>query len=235
MEKEKVYDLPTRVFHGVFAVLFLGAFGIAKLVDDESPLFSQHMILGTILFFVAVFRVFWGVVGTRYARFSSFPLSPVLLLTYFRDLLTTKGRRYFGHNPASAWATLVMIGLALGLGITGYLMSTGSKEAFEDAHELLANAFVLVVIAHVAGVVLHALRHRDQIVLSMVHGRKATVEGAAPISRNRGLVAAGLAGIVAWLAFQLYGNYDPALSTTRLFGVTLRLGEAERGEAAESE
>lgn len=230
MEKTKVYDLPTRLFHWLFAGLFLGAFAIAKLVGDESPWFSQHMLLGLILFVVTTLRVIWGLMGTRYARFSSLPLNPISLFEYFRDILSTKGRQYFAHNPASAWATVAMILLSLGLGVTGYLMATGHKETFEDIHELLANAFAIIVVGHVAGVVLHSLRHRDGIALSMISGKKENTENAPPIASSHRLVAMGMAGIVGLFAFHVYRNYDPVQSTTSLFGVKLQLGENEAEE-----
>lgn len=229
MQKAKVYDLPTRLFHGLFAVLFVTAFAIAKQVDDESPWFSQHMLLGLTLFVVATLRIVWGVVGSRYARFSSFPLNPMALVEYFRDILSGQGRRYFGHNPASAWAALAMIGLSLGLGLTGYLMSTGAKEDFEDVHELMANAFAFVVVAHIAGVILHGLRHQDGIAFSMIHGQKDSVEGAAPIPHSHPLWAMAMAGLVGLFAFHIYKNYDPIQSTTRVLGVSLQLGENETG------
>src|SRR5690606_19853344 len=136
MDKAKVYDLPTRIFHWLFAGLFIAAFAIAQLTDDESAWFSQHMLLGLILFVTAVLRISWGIIGSRYARFSSLPLNPRRLLEYFSQILSTKGRAYFAHNPASAWAAVTMMGLSLGLGVTGYLMAAGQTEVFEDLHEL---------------------------------------------------------------------------------------------------
>ena len=35
MNAVRVYDLPTRVFHWSFAGLFVAAYAIANLVDDE--------------------------------------------------------------------------------------------------------------------------------------------------------------------------------------------------------
>lgn len=230
MNKSKVYDLPTRLFHWLFAGLFIAAFAIAKLADDESSWFSQHMLLGMILFVTTLFRVAWGIIGSRYARFSSFPLSPLRLVEYFREILSTKGRTYFAHNPASAWAAVVMIGLALGLGVTGFLMASGQKEAFEDFHELMANAFAFVAVAHVAGVVLHGLHHRDGIALSMIHGKKDNEGGASPIAGTHGLVAVGMAGIIGLFAFHIYKNYDAARATTGVFGAKLQLGESEPAE-----
>lgn len=231
MNKSKVYDLPTRLFHWLFAGLFLGAFAIAKLVDDDSPLFSQHMLLGLVLFSVTTLRVIWGFVGSHYARFTSLPLNPLRLAQYFGEILSSKGRQYFAHNPASAWAAITMILLSLGLGISGYLMATGNKEAFEDIHELLANVFAFVAVGHVAGVILHSLRHRDGIILSMIHGKKENTEDSLPIKHSHHFVAMGMAGIVGLFAFHVYRNYDTAHSTTSVFGVKLQLGENEAEES----
>lgn len=230
MKKTKVYDLPTRLFHWLFAGLFLGAFAIAKLTDDESALFSQHMLLGLLLTFLTLLRLAWGIVGSRYARFTSFPLNPLRLCAYFRDILSSKGKQYVAHNPASAWAALVMMALALGLGTTGYLMATGYKETYEDLHELLANAFIFVVIAHVAGILLHQFRHRDGIGLSMIHGKKVCDTEGEGISISHRFVALGLAGLMGVFAFHIYKNYDASRATTNLFGVTLQLGENEGDE-----
>ncbi|HRO67064.1 MAG TPA: cytochrome b/b6 domain-containing protein [Pseudobdellovibrionaceae bacterium] len=227
MNKAKAYDLPTRLFHWLFAGLFVAAFVMAKFTDDDSSWFTQHMLLGLILFVTTLLRVVWGFVGSRFARFSSFPLNPLRLVEYFREFMSTKGRTFFGHNPASAWAAVVMMGLALGLGLTGSLMATGQKETFEDLHELMANAFVFVAIAHVAGVVLHSLRHRDGIALSMIHGKKDNKEGAPAIASSHRWVAMGMAGIIGLFAFHLYKNYDPVQATTHVFGAKLQLGESE--------
>lgn len=228
MEKSRVYDLPTRIFHGAFAGLFLGAFGIAKLIDDDSPWFSQHMLLGLVLFFLTSLRILWGLLGSRYARFSSFPMKPTQLINYFKGIISSRDKSYFAHNPASAWGALTMIALALSLGITGYLMTTGQKELFEDIHELLANAFALVVIAHVSGVILHHLRNGDGIMWSMVHGKKNGTPDALPITNQHPIIAFVMAGLTGLFAFQVYKNYDPTLSVTQVFGITFQLGENEK-------
>lgn len=230
MSKTRVYDLPTRLFHWLFASLFVGAYAIAKLVDSESPLFYQHMLLGLSLATLTLLRILWGLIGSKYARFGSFPLNPMRLLGYFRSLLTAKGERHLAHNPASAWAALVMMALALGLGITGYLMATGQKESFEDVHELLANAFAFVVVGHIAGVALHQLRHRDAIALSMLHGKKENANGELGIEKSHPFAAMVMAGILGVFVFHIYRNYDATQATTSVFGVKLQLGENEANE-----
>ena len=104
MRQHLVYDLPTRIFHWLFAGLFLTAFVIAKTIDDESAIYSWHMLAGLTLSFVVVLRILWGFFGTQHARFSGFALNPMDLLSYFKGILTGEKRRWAGHNPASSWA-----------------------------------------------------------------------------------------------------------------------------------
>ena len=121
MKKISVYDLPTRFFHWLFAFLFITAFAIAKTVDDESPLFSYHMLAGLTIAFLLVLRFIWGFIGTTYARFSSFRLNPIELIQYVKDAVVTKTKTYLGHNPASSYAAVIMFACAIGLAISGIL------------------------------------------------------------------------------------------------------------------
>ncbi len=228
MKQVTVYDLPTRVFHWVFATTFLGAFFISKVIDDDSPTYAFHMLLGLVLALTVILRVVWGILGSKYAKFSSFALKPRDFVIYFRQLLTGKGVRTLGHNPASSWAALVMMGLALGLAITGYLMTTGgNKEVLEEVHEFFANTFIIVALTHVAGVIFHTLRHRDWIGLSMINGRKQSIDGQSGIQRSYRGVAVLFIAIVGMSIFHLNKNYDAATQSLNLFGSTLQLGDTE--------
>lgn len=83
MAKVKAYDLPTRVFHWIFALLFITSYSIVNFVDDESAIYAYHMISGMVIAFMATLRILWGFSGTTYARFSSFMLKPNDLINYF--------------------------------------------------------------------------------------------------------------------------------------------------------
>ncbi|MCB0351784.1 MAG: cytochrome b, partial [Bdellovibrionales bacterium] len=74
MKKQLVYDLPLRIFHFLFATIFISTFLITKLVDDESIIFTYHMLAGFVLGFIVLLRIIWGAVGTKYSRFTSFAL-----------------------------------------------------------------------------------------------------------------------------------------------------------------
>lgn len=241
MRNQLIYDAPVRVFHWLLAGLFVTAFLIAKTVDDEAAAFSYHMLAGLLLTFTVVLRIVWGFIGTTHSRFSSFALQPRQLLEYFSGILSGDRRKWTGHNPASSWAALAMFGFAIGLGVTGFLMASGSKETYEDLHEIFANGFLIVVLLHVAGVVLHGLRHKDGLALSMVDGKKSGVDAQRTLSRSHGWAAVGILVLIVGFAGYLGRNFDPSTRNLRLFGTVLQLGESEsaeghnQGEGTESE
>lgn len=237
MRSTLVYDLPTRLFHWLFSGLFLLCFTIAKTVDDESLVFSYHMLLGLLLSGLVIWRIVWGVVGTKHARFSGFNLNLAHLKDYFVGMLSGSKKRWLGHNPASSWAAITMFALALGLGVTGYLMTTGYKESFEDIHELMANTFIVVVVMHVAGVILHSIRHQDAIALSMIDGKKEVPGQQDAIASSRRFAAIMLLTFVIAGGLYLFKNFDSQNRTLSLFGKTLQLGENENEghESAENE
>jgi cytochrome b len=234
MRQILVYDLPTRLFHWLFAGFFITAFAISNLVDDESARFSLHMLAGLGMVFVVLLRLAWSVVGTRHARFTDLALNPALLFAYLRDMFSAQGRRWHGHNPASSWAAVVMVALALGLGTTGYLMATGAEShTLEEVHEVLANTFLVVVLLHLAGIVVHVLKHRDRLPAAMVTGQKEALDDTQ--EGVRGVPVAGVAFLAFTLLFIAYllQHYDAQARTLDLFGTTLQLGENEHEVEAE--
>jgi cytochrome b len=236
MKKLLVYDLPTRIFHWLFAGLFVTAILVAKTIDDDSPIYSYHMLAGLLLSFTVLLRLVWGFIGTKYARFSSFALHPTNLIRYVKGIVRGDKRRWAGHNPASSWATVVMMIFALGLGVTGYLMAHGQKQSFEDIHELLANGFLTVAILHVAGVLRHARQHRDGITLAMMDGQKTDLDSMAGVPSSRPLTALLFVALVASFSTYLLKNYDSQNQSLQFLGSTWQLGESDKGtEGAESD
>lgn len=227
---QKIFDVPIRIFHWLFAACFLIAFIIAKTVDVDSATFDLHMLAGFVLTFLVLFRIIWGLVGTRHARFTGFTFHIKKLYEYFRDLLTGEKKVWAGHNPATSWVAVAMFFMALGLGITGYLMTfSGDAEPYEDVHELLANGLLVAAIIHVAGVVLHSIRYREMIALSMISGKKKNVNAEDAILSTRPGVGLLFIGLLSVFVAQLLLKYDAQTRTVKFFGTTLQLGESENG------
>jgi cytochrome b len=223
-----VWDIPTRLFHWAFAASLTAAIGIGFLVDDDDPLFQLHMIFGIVALFLLVIRLVMGVVGSRYSRFSNFPIHPREVIGYLIAAVISKTKRYAGNNPGSALAAVIMFLLVPALSISG---SGYGRNMLEELHETFAWALLAVILLHLAGLVWHTIRHRENISTAMVTGKKQGKPEDAISSSHAvwGVVIAILAW--TWIA-ALFASHDAQTATVMLpgFGVTLRLGENEAAE-----
>jgi cytochrome b len=197
-----VWDLPTRIFHWLLAACFVGAFA----TGDSERWRDTHIMLGYTMLMLIGFRVLWGVIGTRYARFGSFAYGPGRVAAYLRSLLTSKPEHHVGHNPAGSWAIYLLLGLALTAGLTGYAAQNElGGEWLEEFHEGAANAMLAVVLVHIAGVIASSLRHHENLVAGMLTGRKPG-EAADGIRKPQRIVAVLLLAAVIgfWVAGRPY-------------------------------
>ena len=223
-----IWDLPVRLFHWLLAAGAVSAAIISLLLGEHSPLFPYHGIIGLTLALMVLLRIVWGFIGTRHARFSAFLCSPASVIAYLKGILTGAGPRHISHNPASAYAIVAMLALVLALATTGFLMATGNK-SLKDLHEILAYTLLGVIGAHILGVAIHTIRHRDNITGSMIHGRK-NVDASHAIRSAQPIAAAAFLIITGWWALSLVRSLDTTTNTARLpiLGITLQLGENER-------
>jgi len=165
----KVWDPFVRVFHWSLVALFATAY----VTGDEIE--RVHVAAGYAIAGLLALRIAWGFVGPRHARFADFVRSPREAFGYLRDALRLRARRYIGHNPAGGLMVVALIVLLIGTCTTGYLMTTDAywgSQAMEDVHGALANATVALVVLHVLGVLVASFEHRENLVKSMVTGRK---------------------------------------------------------------
>jgi cytochrome b len=228
MRSKLVYDWPTRIFHWSFAIGFLLAFAIAKTQDEDSFRFPIHMLIGLGWSSLILFRILWGFLGSKHARFSGLSLRIPDLISYFKSFVGGPFRDPAGHNPASSWVVVLMLFLGSGLVLSGLLMINGQAgEIAEEIHEWCGNGFLILAGTHVAGVLIHLLRKKDGIAFSMLDGKKVQdtlgdgIPDARPVSGV--LLAVSLIG----LATGVYRSYDSPTRTLKIAGFTLVLGEAE--------
>jgi len=190
-DRTLVWDLPTRAFHWLLAASFAGAY----LTSESERLRDVHMLLGYSAAGLVTFRVLWGLVGTRYARFTSFPLSPRAAIDYLKSLLALSPRHYVGHNPAGSWAILGMLALIAGTALTGWANALEiGPNWVEDVHEAFGNATLALVVVHVGAVIVSSLLHRENLPRAMVTGYKP---GSAPSAAGtRWFVAVALVAVI---------------------------------------
>lgn len=171
-----VWDPLVRLIHwGVVSMVLINAAIVAK----DSPI---HLWAGYTMLALVGVRLLWGVIGTRSARFSTFPPNPFRALGYLRQMRSGDRTVHLSHNPLGAlmvyniWATLLVIGA------TGYMMGTVKFFGIawvEQIHELAYDWLLLSIAGHIAGVVFDTWRSGVPLVQAMLHGRKRIPKGTA--------------------------------------------------------
>ncbi len=174
MATARVWDGFLRFFHwGLVA-----SFTVAWVSGDDWK--TLHIWAGYAAAALIAMRLIWGLVGTRYARFSQFVRSPLVVASYVRDVVTGCEARHIGHNPVGGAMIVALLATLTGLCLSGWLLTTDAfwgSELMEAIHETLANLALALVGLHIAGVVWASIRHRENLPGAMITGRKRAPEG----------------------------------------------------------
>lgn len=168
----KVWDPLVRLFHWSLAACIFGAF----LVEEGD---TAHRWLGYTALGLITFRVLWGLVGSRHARFSDWVRGPRAVASYVRERLAGRSRRGLGHNPAAAWMFLVLIAGVAAVGLTGWMQTLDAYwgvEWLEELHETLAYGLLTLVGIHVLAAIVESVHYRENLIAAMVHGRKRALD-----------------------------------------------------------
>ena len=164
-----VWDLPVRVFHWLLVICFAGAW----LSSESERLQMIHYAFGYTACLLIIIRMVWGLVGTRYARFSQFLKGPKAVFGHFIAMLRGHPHQDVGHNPAGGLVMMLLMLLILLIGLSGYF---SVKEFFGDLssgiHESVANLALALVILHVLAAVVMSLLEKQNLVRAMVTGKK---------------------------------------------------------------
>ena len=190
-----VWDAPVRAFHWLMVASFFGAY-----VSAESERWRLlHVGLGYTMLGLVAFRLVWGLVGTRHARFANFVRGPAAVARYIRSLLRGEPEHHVGHNPAGALAIVALLALTVGVAATGWFSYNElGGEWLGEAHEVAANLMMAVVAVHVTGVVVSMWLHHENLVAAMVHGKKPGGPQDAVQRAWRGVAALMLVAVLAF-------------------------------------
>ena len=180
-----VWDLPLRVFHWVLAASFAGAF----LTAESERVRDLHLLCGYTFAGAIAFRLLWGFVGTRHARFSALRFGPGASRRYLLSLLRGRPDRHLGHNPPGAVMIPLLLGLGLAIAASGWAVyADAGGEWLAEAHEIAATVMLVAVAGHVLGVMAVSVLQRENLVLPLVTGRKRGAPGEG-IRSSRPLAA----------------------------------------------
>lgn len=166
---ERVWDPLVRVFHWSLVTLF---FANALVLDEEG---AAHRWVGYAVLGLIAFRLVWGLVGSRHARFSAFPPSLGAARRHLGAMLRGEQDLHLSHNPLGALMVYNLLATMIAIGATGWLMTTNAfwgVDWVEETHELLANWALFSVGLHVVGVLFEQWRSHVPLVRAMITGVK---------------------------------------------------------------
>jgi cytochrome b len=167
--RHPVWDPLVRVFHWSLVILFALN---ALILDDES---KWHIWVGYGVAGLIAFRIIWGLAGSRYARFRSFPPSISGALEQARDMTTGRVKQHIGHTPLGAWMIYNLLAALAAIAISGYLMTTNAfwgVEWVEEVHEAAVSWAEISIVAHIAAVIFESRRTGVNLPRAMVTGYK---------------------------------------------------------------
>ena len=204
--RRRVVDAPTRMFHWLFALTFVGAY----LTADSEHWRLVHVTLGYAFAGLLAFRVLYGIFGPRQAGLGLLWRRLTGLPAWLRSLAATRSVSAAdwrqGQNLTMALAIVSMLVLVLPLVLSGYGTYNDWGDVLggdwlEEAHEVVGNAFLTLVLAHLAMIAVLSILRRQNLALPMLTG---SVRGNGPdlVRHNRtwlaGLLLLTVVALGAW-------------------------------------
>jgi len=185
----RLWDLPTRLFHWLFAFCVIGAILTVKVGGSWMDL---HPLLGIAALVLVAFRIFWGFIGPEPARFSSFLKSPRTVLSYIKKPSAVS---YLGHSPIGGWAVLLIllviaVQAVTGLFVTDDILFEGPLYPYASRtvsgwmltiHKINEKVIFIVIAAHLLAILIYAIRGKN-LVKPMITGE--TAKDNIPASTN---------------------------------------------------
>lgn len=198
-----VWDWPLRACHWLLVVTVAGAWATHYAGLEW---FDWHRRLGYASLVLVLFRIVWGFVGPRHARFRVFVRGPAAILAYLRG---TGPSRYAGHNPLGALSVLAFLAVMLVQAATGLFandeiasagpfygwVSPATSDRLATVHRFTSNVLLGLIALHLVAVVSHEFRRRG-LVQAMVTGRKTDTD-AVGIDGSRGALALAIVALLA--------------------------------------
>jgi cytochrome b len=164
-----VWDLPLRLFHWSLAASVLIAWFTPNAYD------TTHRVAGYVALGLIAFRLVWGIAGTRHSRFHPYIRLLRAMPRYIWDLRRGRTGRYLGLNPAGAAMAMALILLLAISTITGWMSVTVrffGVDWVEETHRYSSHLALVLIGVHVLGVLLMCVLQQENLVWSMMTGRK---------------------------------------------------------------
>jgi cytochrome b len=189
MSKEYlVWDLPLRIFHWSIATTF---FALWYTSDQDTGLIEIHIKLGFVALGLVLFRVAWGVIGTKHALFKNFIPTLIQLKQYLKRDNTKP--TFAGHNPAGSLMVVLMLVLILVQAISGLFInddvfssgpyygsiSDSAGSLMNTIHHKGFDIILISVTIHILAVLYYWKVKKKNLVKPMITGKKSSKDASS--------------------------------------------------------
>ncbi len=180
----RLWDLPLRIFHWALVICVTSAWGLGRFGPD---IMTLHFLFGYAVIGLLVFRLLWGFVGPRPARFRSCLYGPRAVFAYLRDIPARRPSYWPGHNPLGGLFVIALLVVLAAQAATGLVadpqdyVNTGPLARMVSAkisrmalnwHDILGKVIMLMVVLHVATILFYRLWKREDLIRPMIVGWK---------------------------------------------------------------
>lgn len=205
---QPVWDVPIRLFHWLLVALIAFSWW-----SGENHAMEWHRWSGYAILFLLVFRLYWGLVGGRTARFAQFVRGPGAALAYLRGV----GSGDVGHNPLGGWSVVAMLAILIAMVTAGLFavdvdglesgpladhVSFDAGRWASDMHSLIFNLLLGLIALHVAAILFYLGARRRNLVGPMITGNAKAIDGTASVplgaSLWRALIGILIAGVITY-------------------------------------
>ena len=217
----RVWDLPVRIFHWLLVVLV----AVSIVTGNIGGVWEMelHLLAGSAVLALVLFRAAWGLIGSSTARFAAFVRGPKAVIAYLFGLLAGRKTTDLGHNPVGGWSVVAMLSSLALQAVTGLfanddILTKGPLAKFvtkrmsdliTEVHELNASLLYVLIGIHLAAILGYYVFKRDNLVRPMITGRKTLPANAEGVAQPRlaspwlALVLALAAASIVWRAVTL--------------------------------
>jgi cytochrome b len=184
LERVRLWDPAIRLFHWALVLCVVAAWGLGEFGPDVMTL---HFYFGYAVVALLAFRLIWGLIGPKTARFAHFIYGPKTTLGYAASMFQRKPSYWRGHNPMGALAAFALLGLLIAQVASGMMgdpddfinvgplaqyVGSDTASLAIDLHEALAPLLLLLVVLHVATIAFYKIWKREDLIKPMITGWK---------------------------------------------------------------
>ncbi|WP_316858354.1 cytochrome b/b6 domain-containing protein [uncultured Cohaesibacter sp.] len=184
LEHVRLWDPALRAFHWLLFLCVVAAWGLGEFGPD---IMTLHFYFGYAICALLVFRLVWGLVGPKAARFIHFIYGPKTTLGYAAKMFRREPSYWRGHNPVGALAAFALLGLLIAQVATGLtadpddFVNVGPLASYvgydnsvmaNRIHAIVAKLILLMVVIHIAAIAFYKVWKRENLITPMITGWK---------------------------------------------------------------